>query len=213
MPSHLSSAEHKQIQELFGKPIEQLQLAEFETLLKELRKKYHPDRFEKYEDELVKEMAKEKFQQIELLAGKMKEHFSGGGNQKVSGGDDILDPAARFAFDDMKIEIRTRNKDLKYLLFGTYLRWLERGDKYKIPGTEASIIIDNDHSGVSVGFMETVRMYLTFRENDPLDQITEWLYTRIQGQADSLIIEGKRIPVDLNQMLLHIKRTSFLRIE
>lgn len=108
----------------------------------------------------------------------------------------------------MKIEIITKDKDLKYRLFGTGYRWLERGDKFKVPNTNAKIIMDEGHSGNRIGFTESIRMYLTFTESDSLLEITKWLFLSIAGQADALIIQGKRIPVDLQEMITYMMRKS-----
>ena len=109
----------------------------------------------------------------------------------------------------MQIEIITRNKDLKYHLFARY-RWLERGESYSIPKTKAKIVMDEDHQGTSIGFNETVRLFITFGEGDPIEFISLWLYHRLKEQATALIIEGKRLPIDLLQINHAIKRTSFI---
>ncbi len=213
MSERITPEDRKAIKEFYGIEIEALELATFEKLHKELRKKYHPDKFERYDDAIVREMAHEKFQKLETLGEKIRKSLATGGNQKTDTGEDILNKNAVFAFDNMKIEILTRDKDLKYRLFGSYLRWLEWGDRYTIPDTKASIIMDENHRGVSIGFTESVKMYLTFNQDDNLEEIIRWLFQRIEGNAHAVIIEGQRIPVDLNQMLSLMRRKSFLRIE
>ena len=210
----ITPEEKKEIQEIFGKSLETLDLETFEQLHKEQRMKYHPDKFEKYEDEVVKELANRRFQRIEALAEKVKPFLKGESKLKMpQGEEDIFSEDAQFAFDGMKIEIITKNKDLKYLLFGSRYRWLERGDKFKVPNTNAKIIIDEGHSGNLIGFTETIRMYLSFTESDSLFEITKWLYERIAGEADALIIQGRRIPVDFQEMTTYIMRKSMLRLE
>lgn len=207
----LSPEEKKEIQEIFGKSLESLDLETFEKLHKEQRLKYHPDKFEQYDDEVVKELANRRFQRIEALAEKVKPLLKGD-KQVTSPQEDIFQEDAQFAFEGMKIEIITKDKDLKYRLFGTRYRWLERGDKFKVPNTEAKIIMDEGHRGNRIGFNETIRMYLSFTESDSLFEITKWLFQSIAGQADALIIQGKRIPVDLQEMMTYIMRKSFLRL-
>lgn len=213
MKASLTKDEIAELKELFGAELPGLSEEEFDRLHKELRQKYHPDKFERYDDEVVREMAKEKFQRIEKLAEKMQRHFKGetlSAPAYGSGKDDLDSEEATFGFDEMKIEILTRDKDMKYRLFGTYLRWLERGDKFKIPGTEAVITIDQDHRGNRVGFVEAVRIYLSFKPGDSISDIIDWLYERLHGHAEAMIIEGKRLPVDQLAMAAYIRQKSFL---
>ncbi|RMG26061.1 MAG: hypothetical protein D6730_09795 [Bacteroidetes bacterium] len=214
MTGSFSEKELEEIRELYGQDISSLNQELFERLHKQLRQKYHPDKFEQYQDEVVKEMAHEKFKRLEALGSKIRAYLVSGASGPVNPTEDIYRPEARFAYNDLKIELITRNKDLKYLLFGMRYRRLIRGDRFKIPHTkEAYIIIDADHAGRSIGFNETIRMYLTFGQSDPLDVIIQWLYERIAGQAAALIINGERIPVELNAMRQHIRRTTFLGLD
>ncbi|MDW3650068.1 MAG: hypothetical protein R8P61_23545 [Bacteroidia bacterium] len=208
----LSTDELKEIQELYGKNLESLDTESFDKLHKELRLKYHPDKFEKFDDEIVREMANEKFKRIEALGEKIKAYLITGANKAPRLSDHEFGPEAQFAYDDMKIEILTREKDLKYVLFGKSLRWLERGESFKIPDTQASLIIDNDYKGSSIGFVETVRLYLSFGPEDSLEEISTWLYSRVSAYASALIIEGQRIPPDLFQMISLIRRKSLLQL-
>jgi hypothetical protein len=194
----------------FDKPLDALDPEYFEKKLKELRKKYHPDNFEHLGNDVVKEMAHEKFKAIERLAAKIRAYLG-----KEPGGLALApEPTSeRYAGRNLKIEIKTRNKDLKYLLFGKHYRWLEQGDRFKIPGgREAYLITDTGHAGSAIGFTEVIRLYLTFGENDPLDEIVRWLYEKLKGQADALLIEQQLIGVDLAEMLLYIKGKTNLRL-
>lgn len=210
-----SEEELREIRELFGKDLSEIQEDEFDQLLKQIRKKYHPDQFEQFANEVVKEMAKDKFQRVEALGQKVRLYLTGqlaslGAGEEQA---DIYRDEARFAFDDMKIEVVTRDKDLKYRLFGTRYRWLLKGDKFKIPKVEdAYLVVDGDHAGRSIGFNESIRMYLTFGEEADVNAMVEWLYHQIKQGADGLIIAGERIKVDLGQMQERIRRTSFLRL-
>lgn len=208
----LSLQEKESIVKFFGKPIEELNPHSYRQLLRELRARYHPDNFEKFGDETVRELATEKFQIIEHLASRIEEHFKKDPNTHSADWEDYLQHDARFAFDRMKIEINTADKDLKYHLFGTYYRWLVYGDSYKIPGTRAQITIDESHQGNSIGYRETIRMYLSFGENDSTEDIVRWLFTKIEGRADSLIIHKELVQVDFNAILIALKRQSYLSI-
>ena len=156
-------------------------------------------------------MAKDRFQRIEALAAKVLPLLSPGSGSEPS----IMvdDPAARFAFDRMKLEILTKDKDLKYHLFGTFLRWLEYGERFKIPNTPGAYLVgENRHSGTSIGYVETIKVYLTFGTNDPLDVIIDWLYNKIEGRADAMIVHGKRIPIELHRMRSEMQERSLLEL-
>lgn len=207
--------EKEDIRKIFGHPLEELNLEVFRKIHRELRAKYHPDNFEHLDNEAVKEMATEKFQTIELLAEKVEAWLTN--SQPASAGyqtdvADYLRPDAVFAVKRLKIEILTADKDLKYHLFGTYYRWLQFGDSFKIPGTGASIVIDEDYAGRRIGFQESVRMYLTFGEKDSIEDIVNWFYSRIQGRASKLLIAGETVAVELQAIVHAIKRESLLRI-
>ncbi len=208
--------EREEIRELFGALPEQLNPEEFKKALRDLRAKYHPDNFEKFGDNTVRQLATERFQRIERLAEKMEDWFAG---KKTAPGPAtpygspadprVLDPRARFAFREMKIEIRTGDKDLKYHLFGTFYRWLTLGERFRIPDSKAFLIADEQHLGRSIGFVESIRVYLSFEEDDSVETISRWLYEKITGRADALLIEGELVPIDYDAILLAIKRRSF----
>jgi len=207
----ISPQEKEEIQKYFGLPLEDLTPESFKQILRQLRAKFHPDAFEKFEDPTVREVMTEKFQTIERLAEKIEQYFSGKAQPSAHPGDEVVHRNdARFAFDKMKIEIITSDKDLKYHLFGAYYRWLKFGEKFKIPDSQASIIIDEDHAGLSIGFRESVRLYLTFGVNENIDEITRWLFDKIEGRATYLLIEGKKINPSFSEMLTAIKRVSLL---
>lgn len=211
--------EKEEIRELFGALPEHLNPEDFKKTLRDLRAKYHPDNFEKFGDSTVRQLATERFQRIERLAEKMEDWFSGKkmtdspGPASPYGGHAadprVFDPRARFAYREMKIEIRTGDKDLKYHLFGTFYRWLTLGERFKIPDSKAFLIADEQHLGRSIGFVESIRVYLTFEEDDSVADITRWLYEKIAGRADALLIEGELVPIDYESMLLAVKRRSF----
>ncbi len=211
-----STKEREEIRKLFGVPLEEMDEASFRKLHRELRSKYHPDNFEQFGNEAIKEMATEKFQLIEGLSEKIENFLSGSAPniplsaQEEAG--DYMHPDAVFAGNKIKIEILTADKDLKYHLFGTQYRWLEFGDSFKIPNTKASITIDEGHRGRRVGFQESIRMYLTFDEQDPIDAIVAWLFGKISGRINTLLVAGETVEVEEEAIAVAIKKETYLRI-
>lgn len=211
--------ESAEISELFGLALTQLSEESFRKILRELRVKYHPDNFEKFGDETVRQLATDRFQRIERLAEKIEAWLQGdtmpGPNRQnapSADGSPYDDPRARFAYQAMKIEIRTDDKDLKYHLFGLFYRWLTLGERFKIPETQAFLVADEDYRGHSIGFRETIRVYLTFEETDPVENIVGWLYLKIAGRAETLLIEGEIVPIEFKTILEAIKIRSFKRL-
>lgn len=211
--------ETAEIRELFGLQPTQLSEESFRKALRELRAKYHPDNFEKFGDETVRQLATDRFQRIERLAEKIEAWLRGetmpGPNRQNPPSTNAVpfdDPRARFAYQAMKIEIRTDDKDLKYQLFGLFYRWLTLGERFKIPETQAYLVADEDYRGHSIGFRETIRVYLTFEETDPVENIVGWLYPKIAGRAEALLIEGEIIPIEYKTILETIKKRSFKRL-
>ena len=207
--------EKQEIREFFGVLPEQLDAETFKKTLRELRAKYHPDNFEKFGDDTVLQLATERFQRIERLAEKIEAMWTGKtqvskpGPSASDADQRLFDPRARFAYHEMKIEVRTGDKDLKYHLFGTFYRWLTLGDRFKIPDSQAFLIADEDHLGRKIGFVESIRVYLTFEESDSVEHITRWLFEKIEGRADALLIEGELVPITYESILVAIKRRSF----
>ncbi|MEZ5039955.1 MAG: hypothetical protein R2828_08685 [Saprospiraceae bacterium] len=216
MAQHIEKHEKDLIQKYFGVPLEELRPETFKQRLKELRVKYHPDQFEKFEEATIQEMAKEQFQQIEALAAKIEPYLKGemlnssGSQTKMKR--DFMSPEAVFASKKMKIEIKTSDKDLKYHLFGSFYRWLQYGDTFKIPNTGGTIIMDEDHRGSRIGFEEVVRIYLTFGEGDVIEEMVGWLFGKIEGRANSLIIGEELVKNEYEEIVESMKKQSFLRI-
>jgi hypothetical protein len=211
-----SESESREIQELFGALPHQLDPDTFKQKLRELRAKYHPDQFEKFGNETVKQLATERFQRIEHLADKLEAFFNLPAARRSEkpgpSAEPFHDPRARFSGHDLKIEVRTDDKDLKYHLFGTFYRWLKMGDTFKVPDTKARITADEDYLGRTIGFVETIRFYLSFEEDDPVDTIVQWLFERIDGRADALLIEGDIVPIVYEEVLSAVKRRTFKRL-
>lgn len=213
MDNHsISIKEREDIRKYFGVDLKELDNATFEKKKKALRVKYHPDNFEKFEDDTVQEMAKDRFQHIESLASKVEAYLKGDVRLK-SQHPNFMNTGAIFAAKKLKIEIITQDKDLKYHLFGSGYKWLVWGDSFKIPNTGATIIIDEDHKGYQIGYRETIRMYLTFGENDSIDDMVDWLYGKIQERANYLIIAKEKVAIDALKIAMAIKKVSFLRLE
>ncbi len=167
----------------------------------------------------MRQLATERFQRIERLAAQLEQYWHGKQASLPAGGPapgfetdkDLAwsHPAAQFAYQAMKIEIRTGDKDLKYHLFGTFYRWLTLGERFKIPGAQgAYLIADEGHTGRNIGYKESIRVYLTFEEHDPVETIIGWLYEKIAGRADMLLIEGSIVPIEYAAMLRVVKRHS-----
>lgn len=216
MPDQVfSPQEIEDIRTLFGSTPEQFDAESLKKTLRDLRAKYHPDNFEKFGDETVRQLATERFQRIQQLGEKMEAWLAGTlpAPEPHPKADPLFDPQAQFAYQAMKIEIRTGDKDLKFHLFGTFYRWLTLGERFKIPEAGgAYLIADEEHIGHKIGFQETIRVYLTFAENDPVESIVGWLWNKIAGRADALLIEGEVVEMNYEALLLSVKRRSFRRL-
>lgn len=208
----LTTADKALIEKYFGVSIETLTLPQFEQLRKQMRKKYHPDNFAKFEDETVQEMATERFQQIEALNEKIAAHLK---QEKtpISNKSNWLHEAARFAANRLKIEIRTPDKELKYRLFGKRnYKWLLYGETFRIPNTTTSIVMDETHQGTRIGYQETIRIYLSFGEQQPTEDVADWIYNNIADSADTLIVGGQKVAITADAILQAIRQETFLGI-
>lgn len=203
--------ERNKIMEYFGKSPENLTPEEFELAHRVLRSKYHPDKFEKYNNELVKELSLAKFKEIEVLADKLKQFFALDAKEDIVR-EDHIGTYPKYAGNNLYIEIITKDKELKYHLFGTKYTFLLAGDKYTIKGTNASIIIDEKHNGRTIGYNESIKMYLTFSEDDSLDDIMMWLYEKIKERATSINIDGNIVHVNFNEMMAVVRQKTILRL-
>ncbi len=208
--------EKQEILKLFGVPPEQLDLETFHKIHRELRSKFHPDNFEQFENEAIREMATERFQHIEELSSKIETWLTGAKLFKTpsaSSEETFMRDDAIFAGKRIKIEILTSDKDLKYHLFGSFYRWLEYGESFKIPGTKtAHLVADESYQGRRIGYQESVRLYLTFGEDDAIEDIVDWFFPKISGRVNSLIIAGNGVRVEPFEMIRAIRKESFLRL-
>ncbi len=210
MASAFNNEEKKLIEKYFGVVLDDLTPEVFKKERKQLMAKYHPDKCQHVDEETVMEMATERFQQIQSLTEKIDQYFDG--KVTLSLEDKIRRDDAIFAFDQLRIEIITNDKELKYDMFGTYYRWLTFGDSFKIPDSSAFLIMEGEHRGHQIGYVETIKLFLTFGVNDSVENIVTWFFQSIEGRAKSLIIAGKKIPVEYNAMLMAIRRKAFLQL-
>jgi len=211
-----SPQEQDEIRQFFGVPFSALDEETFRGELKKLRQKYHPDNFEKFGDDTVREMATERFQRIEALATRLQTYFEHPGqladSAPTASTRDFLHPDALFSGNHLKMEIITADKDLKYHLFGTYYRWLSYGESFKIPGTKASLVMDEQHAGNRIGYKESIRLYLTFPEGDPLEAIVDWFYEKIKDRATNILVGGDSLAINREALLQTLRKQTFLRI-
>jgi len=203
----ITAQDLEEINYYFGS-VDELDYDDYKKKKKELQLKYHPDSFEKYKDDIVLEMANRTFQKVQLLSSKLELLLNKKFNPETSS-EDWNSSRAFFAIEKMKVEVITGNKDLKYHLFGSKYRWLAYGESFTIPKTKAKIIIDEGHQGNRIGFKETIRMYLTFGPEDSVELISLWFYSNLLKNASNMIIDGKRMDIDLLQINQAIKRTAF----
>lgn len=193
------------IRKFFGADLTDLDAADFRERLKAARKKYHPDNFTHLGDETVLEMAKDRFQQIEALAARVSAHFEAQDARDAALAE--TGPRIVYASDGLKIDIMTRDKALKYQLFGTAL--IFRGDQRSLPGTGARLIALEDYSPrVTSGFRDNVKVHLAFGPDTPLEDVVAWLYAHISGRTSTFVIEGKVVPVAPGPILAAIRQES-----
>ncbi|MEM9888603.1 MAG: hypothetical protein AAF849_22090 [Bacteroidota bacterium] len=205
------------IKRYFGLPLEAIDEPTFKRLRKALRAKYHPDKFEQFEDATIREMATERFQLIEMLSEKIAAHLANSADfsadQATPSSPDLYHQNARFSAKKLKVEIRTADKALKFALFGKRnYKWLLYGERFKIPNTTTYIVMDENHYGNKIGYQESIRMYLSFGEEQATEDVANWIYQNIEDRADSLIIAGEKVLIDPQQILLAIRQQTFLRI-
>jgi hypothetical protein len=204
----LTPDEKKKIKEYFHKEWDQLSTEEIEEKQKALRAKYHPDKFEQYQNELVKELAISRYHEIEALVLKWKTEQTESPTGRAS-----TDPTPQYAYEGMAIEIITKDKNLKYQLFGSRYAFLLAGDHFRIPGSKARIIIDSRHSGLRIGYTESIQAFLSFGKEDDLELIFRWLLDRIRTDADFLYIEGQKMAIDLETVLTFVRSKSILLLD
>ncbi|MEM7660042.1 MAG: hypothetical protein AAF399_28285 [Bacteroidota bacterium] len=212
-PSRLQPEELPLVKKYFGKELKELDQEGFKEVLRAAKKKYHPDNFAKFEDDTVLEMAKERFQQLQQLGAKIEEYLS---TKALVGEEPELEateaePGVVYVSEGIKVDIMTRDKTLKYQLFGR--RIIYRGDSTNIPNTKAKIVALEDYSPrIQTGFRDNVKILLAFGESEDVRDIVGWLFSHISGRTSSFVIEGKVVKVDPYEILKAIQKESRLEL-
>ena len=210
MEERLNQEDLSDLKKYFNLELNDLTDAKFREALKEARKKYHPDNFSKFENEVVLEMAQETFKKIEVLSKKLEDYLQyrkSFDENPLIRPDDPRVQRGTYATEGIHIDIMTSDKRLKHQLFGS--GFIYRGDSAAIRGTKAKIYSLSDHSSVAnMGFRETVKVLLAFEETDSVYDIVNWLFTRISGRTTSFVIEGKVVRIDPYEILKAIQKHS-----
>ena len=55
-------------------------------------------------------------------------------------------------------------------------------------------------------------MYLTFGTDDSIDDIVDWLFSKIEGHASRIIVAGQVVNLNATDIANVIKQLSYLRI-
>ncbi|MEO1448675.1 MAG: hypothetical protein AAFV07_04060 [Bacteroidota bacterium] len=211
MADRIQPEDHNNIQKFFGAELKALNMESFKAALRSARKKFHPDNFAKFEDETVMEMAKERFQTMEVLAAKVEAHLQ----HQAAFGDQEAEPAegpnTGYTTEGIKLDIMTMDKQLKFVLFKSPV--IYRGDYRKIPGTRARIISMEDYQPrMAAGFRDNVKIELRFGVEDPIQEIVHWLWRHISEKTSKFVIEGKSVSVNLDSIRKAIKQEARLEL-
>lgn len=202
---HITPEDQQLIQKYYQKPLEELGLEEFRAIRKDIRKKYHPDNFSKFDDETVIELAKERFQQLEALGQKIEAHLTIQGEIEQA---DAELPDVGYRAEGIKIDIMTTDPKLKFQLFRS--RYIDRGDRVVIGSTKARLIaLDNYSPRISAGFRDNIKVKLAFGPDDSIQEIVEWIFRHISGRTSSFVIENKVVqitPYEIQQAIKHEAR-------
>ncbi|MCI4667177.1 MAG: hypothetical protein MRZ79_03385 [Bacteroidia bacterium] len=212
MDGRISEEDKSLIIKYFGKALKELDSESFQEALKEAKKTYHPDKFSKYDDELILEMAKERFQQIQQLEVKVSNYLK----VKENMGEDTLvaeddSPEKGYYTDGIMIDIMTTDKHLKYRLFNSPI--IDRGDKAIIKGTNARLVALEDYSPrVSAGFRDNIKIKLIFGLEDSVYEIANWIFKHISGKTSSFVIENKLVKITPGEILNAIRGEARLEL-
>jgi len=207
----ITDKDRERILKYFGKDLTELKEEEFKTLQKEARRKYHPDQFAHFEDETVLEMAKERFQEIERLGKQVEAFLAGQASAAGTSGETEGPEAYAYRSDGMRIDIMTRDANLKFMLFRS--RYIERGDEVKIKGSGAKLVSLEDYYNRSAGFRENIKVHLAFGPDADLVKVTEWLFRHISGNTTSFVIEGKVVKVAPHEILSAIRKEAIKELK
>jgi len=205
----LSRDERLLFEKYFEVAYETIGVDEFKRKRKALRAKYHPDRYVLHEAE-VRKQAQEIYIIIDRLSVRAAQHILE--RSESSDTDESSEHVKSYASEGLYIEIITRDRDLKYEMFGTFMKWLEAGEYFTIPGTQAELFSTQRHRGSSMGFVETIKVYLRFSEKDSVADINDWLYSKIKDRASALLIAKERIAINRTEMERLIRRKTLIQI-
>lgn len=212
MEGRITEEDKSLIIKYFGKPLEDLDQESFQEALKEAQKTYHPDKFSKYEDEVIIEMAKDRFQQIQALEIKVKNYLKiksqlGEGEMETK----EEGPDKGYYTDGISIDIMTTDKHLKYRLFNSPI--IDRGDRAVIKGTKARLLALEDYSPrVSAGFRDNIKVRLVFGVEDSIYEIANWIFKHISGKTSSFVIENKVVKITPGEILSAIRSEAHLEL-
>lgn len=210
MTDRLTTQDLDKIRKWLGSDLENLSEESFAVALKAARKKFHPDNFAHLEDDSVMEMAKERFQELETLADKIRKHLARG-SEASEVRDEESGQQHRYASDGMAVEIMTSDKTLKFQLFNSTM--IYEGDKIGIKGTRAKLVSRDDYlPRISTGFRDNIKLFLAFGPEDPLQVVVEWLFRHINGRTSNFVIEGKVVPVEPLAILRAIQKEARLEL-
>lgn len=192
--------------DLFRVPVEDMTSEVVQEKRHLFHKQYHPDRFAYLDDTELNKLLNEVYRDMLDRLRRVEEHLlrSDHGLMHRKPGDPELSAV------DLEIQLITQNKDLKYVLFGSYYRWLSKGERFRIPRTDATLTSSGNHRGNAIGFNENIRLYLTYGTQDRLDEIVIWFYTRIVDQVSALWIDDKRVDVEPRAIFNALARMKLL---
>ena len=213
MSERLTQDDLSNLKKFFNLELNDLTEEKLKEARKEARKKYHPDNFSKFDDAIVQEMARERFQQIEILSKKLEEYLIHRKDFEEKAGmlEDDQPSNALYATEGIRIDIMTSDNTLKYHLFSS--RVIYKGDWTRIKGTNAKIYSISDHSSrAAMGFRETIKVLLTFEETDSVNDIVHWFFTHISGRTTSFVIEGRVVKIDPYEIRKAIQKHSILEL-
>ncbi|MDP5171367.1 MAG: hypothetical protein NWR72_14075 [Bacteroidia bacterium] len=200
MAEKITEQDLDKIRQWFGVDLDSLTEESFAASQKAARKKFHPDNFAHLGDDGVMEMAKERFQELEKLAAKIRQHF------EAKAAPAEKDPYL-YASDGMSIDIMTQDKTLKFQLFSSAM--IYEGDKVNIPGTAAKLISRDDYlPRISTGFRDNIKVHLAFGPQDDLRAVVFWLFQHINGRTSTFVIEGKVVPIQPEAILHAIRKEA-----
>ncbi|MEO8068408.1 MAG: hypothetical protein ABI599_12000 [Flavobacteriales bacterium] len=193
--------------DLFGVPVEDITTDVLSEKRSVVHMKYHPDRYMRHNDPELDALLTEVYREMMDRLRRIEEHILRG-STTLSGSTHLS--VGPLNAENLQVELVTNDKDLKYRLFGAHMRWLERGDRFFIPRTRATLISSGGHKNNAIGFNESIKLFLTYGHDDALQEIVIWFYTRIAGQVTALWIDGQRVAVEPKAMFNAMARRKVL---